>query len=389
MKLNKIIKNLSIKIFVFISLLSSICISEIFNEANKIEFNFNKDSRGYDYYNAFNKLRNQYINDPFLKIFLKEINLESYDYNENLKKNNNEIHVIVNMNSKYFYPTLVSINSALRNSNKNKTTLVYHILLPKAIGKDYINKIKSLLLIYPTNLVIIIYNMGKLFSKFKRNRFSEVTFYRLLSPLFIPLDKIIYMDSDVLVFKDLEEMYNLQFHNNYVLGYLDLLSDGVDYLGLISEKYINAGVLLLNLKLIRENKKFYELLHMAKYCKDLKNNDQTIINYIFYPNIGTLPLKYGIFNFDSIFDIKYLYLRKIRQQLNFTELIEAFKDPAIMHYTLCIPKVWNSNSIFSKKYTRTGTINRTKCQKYLNIWIENAYNTSFYKDIAEHYKLKT
>ena len=207
--MNKIIKNLSIKIFVFISLLSSICISEIFNEANKIEFNFNKDSRGYDYYNAFNKLRNQYINDPFLKIFLKEINLESYDYNENLKKDNNEIHVIVNMNSKYFYPTLVSINSALRNSNKNKTTLVYHILLPKAIGKDYMNKIKSLLLIYPTNLVIIIYNMGKLFSKFKRNRFSEVTFYRLLSPLFIPLDKIIYMDSDVLVFKDLEEMYTL------------------------------------------------------------------------------------------------------------------------------------------------------------------------------------
>ena len=369
-------------------MLLSICISEIFNE-NKISFNFNEDCCGNDYYNAFNKLRNQYINDPFLNMFLKEINLESYDCDENLNKDNNKVHIIVNMNNKYFYPALVSINSALRNSNKNKTTLVYHILLPKTIKKDYINKIKLLLKIYPTNLVLIIYNMGKLFSKFKRNRFSEVTFYRLLSPLFIPLDKIIYMDSDVLVFKDLEEMYNLQLHNNYALGYLDLLSDGVDYLGLISEKYINAGVLLLNLKLIREHNKVYELLHMAKYSKNMKNNDQTIINYIFYPNIGILPLKYGIFNFDTIFDIKYLYLRNIRQQLNYTELIEAFKDPAIMHYTLCVPKIWNSNSIFSKKYTRIGTINRTKCQKYQNIWIENAYNTSFYKDIVERYKLKS
>ena len=56
-----------------------------------------------------------------------------------------------------------------------------------------------------------------------------------------------------------------------------------------------------------------EMLYMAKYNNNLQNNDQTIINYILYPNIGLLPFKYGIFNFDSIFDIKYLYLKLIRQ----------------------------------------------------------------------------
>ena len=158
---------------------------------------------------------------------------------------------------------------------------------------------------------MIFYNMGNLFSAFKRTRFSEVTFFRLLAPLFIPEERIIYLDSDVLAFEDLSEMYQLDMYDNYIYGFLDLLSNGIDYLGLKSDKYVNAGVLLINLDLIRKNKKYKELLSMKIYNKKLNNNDQTIINYIFYPNIGILPSKYGIFNFESIFDIKYIYLKSI------------------------------------------------------------------------------
>lgn len=230
--------------------------------------------------------------------------------------------------------------------------------------------------------------MGNLFNNLKKNRFSEVTFYRLLTPLFIPLERIIYLDSDVLAFEDLEEMYHLPLNNNYVLGFLDFLSDGVDYIGLKSEKYINAGVLLLNLDLIRKDLKYYDLLYMAKNYKKLKNNDQTIINYVFYPNIGILPSKFGIFNFESIFDIKYIYLKKIRQSLNFTELVESFKHPTLMHYVLCNPKVWFPNSLYTKKNTRTGTLKNTICKKYHDIWIELAKNTSFYKEIKRYINSK-
>ena len=183
------------------------------------------------------------------------------------------------MNNKYIYPSIVSINSVLRNSNKSKTTIVYHILCPMDFRRGNINKLKSFLNEYPANLEMIFYNMGNLFSDFKRNRFSEVTFYRLLTPIFIPLERVIYLDSDILVFGDLEEMFNLPLNNNYALGFLDLLSNGVDYLGLKSEKYINAGVLLLNLELIRKNKKYVEMLYMLKNNKNLRNNDQTIITF--------------------------------------------------------------------------------------------------------------
>ena len=319
---------------------------------------------------------------------MKEISVITHEYSAILKTDNKKVHIATNMNNKYIYPSLVSINSVLKHSNKNTTTFVYHILCPENIKRRNLNRLISLLDDFPTNLEMIFYNMGNLFSEFKDNRFSVVTFYRLLIPLFIPVEKIIYLDCDVLAFEDLEEMYNLKFNNNYLLGFLDILSYGVDYLGLKSEKYINAGVLLINLDLIRKNKKYSEILYMYEYHKKLNNNDQTLINYVFYPNIGILPSKYGIFNFDSIFDIKYIYLKQLRQKINLNELIEAFKHPALMHYVLCEPKIWNSNSYYVNKNTRVGTLYKSSCKKYQDIWINSARNTSFYKEIIKFYKIK-
>ena len=332
-------------------------------------------------------MRNKYINDSLLTSILKQINIISHDYTQQLKHENNKIHIIANMNNKYIYASLVSIYSIMRNSFKNRTTIVYHILCPQDLRKQNINKIKSFLYYYPENLELIFYNMGNLFNRFKRIRFSQVTYYRLLSPLFIPVERVIYLDSDVLVFNDLYEMYTLNFNNNYVLGFLDPLSHGIDDLGIKSEKYINAGVLLLNLDLIRKKNKHYEILKLLNYYKQLENNDQTVINFIFYPNIGLLPFKYGIFNFHSLFDIKYIYLKTLRQNLNLTELIEAFNKPSIMHFILCEPKVWKSNSMFIKKHTRIGTLGKSSCKRYHDIWMEYAKNTSFFEEIKKFYKI--
>ena len=342
-----------------------------------------KDGHEIEYINNYKLLKKEYSNDLFLYNFLKEISITSYDYTNKLNNRNNKIHLMVSLNNKYIYPLIVSINSALKNSNKNKTTLVYHILCSKNLKKQYINKLKSLLFIYPTNLEIIFYNMGDAFKKFKHQKYTQVTYYRLISPVFIPLDRIIYLDSDVLIYKDLYEMYLTPFQNNYVLGFLDIFSEGVDYLGLKSEKYINAGVILLNLKKIRRDKKHYELLYMALNHKKLKHQDQTVINYILYPKIGLLPFEYGIFNFPTEFDIKYLYLNAIRQKLNVTELLNAIKNPSLMHFVLCYPKVWEKNSRYNGYSTRNGTIYKNSCDKFHNIWIKYAYDISDYKIIIK------
>ena len=374
----------------------SIIILSLFANKNleyiqKTEFGlikFPKNGHEIEYIKKFNLLKEDYSKDLFLNSLLKEISIISYDYPNKLNYNNNKVHIMVSLNDKYIYPLIVSINSALLNSNKSKTTLVYHILCSKDLRKKYINKLKSLLQNFPTNLEMIFYNMGDAFIKFKNQKFSQVTYYRLLSPIFIPLKRIIYLDSDVLIFHDLFEMFQLPFQNNYVLGFLDILSGACDYLGLKSEKYINAGVILINLEKIRKDGKHFDILYMSLNHKNLKHQDQTIINYVLYPNIGLLPFKYGIFNFPTLFDIKYIYLKNIRQNLDLIELKEALKDPTIMHFVLCYPKIWFENSKFNGVSTRIGTLYNSKCEKFHKIWMKYAKLTHFFKEIKKKYRIK-
>ena len=86
------------------------------------------------------------------------------------------------------------------------------------------------------------------------------------------------------------------------------MSNGIDFLGIKSERYINSGVVLINLDKIRNDNKIYDILNMANSPKHIPYLDQSIINYVFYPKIGILPSKFGIWNFSDKKDIK-IYLK--------------------------------------------------------------------------------
>ena len=292
-------------------------------------------------YDIFERMKLKYSKDPKYNPFLEKITIIVHIYNEKyiyIKNRKNNIHICVSLNNKYLYPMLVSIESVLMNCNKINTFIIYHVLCHPDLTEDNLSILKSLMNKYSLNLEMIFYNMSNSFTNRDSERYSPATYYKMLTPIFVENDRILYLDGDTLIFKDLYDMYQMDFNNNYVLGAYDYYSDGVDYLGIKSKKYINAGVILLNLEKIR-NDKMYELIDVINNrCITLKANDQTLINYVFYPNIGRLPSKYIIFNFHDESDIK-VYLKIIRTEVNYNELLEAFKDPTIIHSVLCWPKL--------------------------------------------------
>ena len=83
------------------------------------------------------------------------------------------------------------------------------------INETIVEMFKSLVIKFPYNIEIILYNMGNHFSNRKNFRYSEAAYYRVLCPFFIDSDRIIHLDGDTLVYQDLKEMYNLEFDNIY------------------------------------------------------------------------------------------------------------------------------------------------------------------------------
>ena len=200
-------------------------------------------------YKIFDEIKNSQHNQNVSLIF-QEINIIKHIFikkTEFYKTNKNKIHITysTNNNQNYKYILMVSMYSILSNCNKN-SFIIFHILCTPDYNETNIEMFKSLLNKYPKNTEMVFYNMGNHFMKYKHIGISQATFYRLLAPLFINSERLIHLDGDTLTFKDLNKMYNLDFNDNYVLGIFDIANNGIDYLGIKSQIYINAGVLLFN-----------------------------------------------------------------------------------------------------------------------------------------------
>ena len=335
-------------------------------------------------------MKSKYIDDNILKSHLKKVSVISYLYDKNhIKSKNNKtnVHISVSLTNEYIYPTIVLVQSVLANCNKEKTFLTIHLLCDSKLSDNNLLKLKKFMNYYSSNTEMVFYNMRDLFMIRYTKRFTQACMYKFLTPVLYDVDRIILLDGDCLVLKDLSDMYNIALNDNYVLGILDYNVNGIDYLGIKSEKYINSGVMLVNLEKIREDNKVYDILNLTYSNINNPSPDQNIVNYVFYPKIGIMPTKYIIFNFEDDSDIK-IYLNILRTKISFTEVSEALKDPTVIHCVLCWPKMWSINNRYIEYLTSAKQRGDDSCIKYYNLWFSYANKTDYYNEIVAFSKHK-
>ena len=96
-------------------------------------------------------------------------------------------------------------------------------------------------------------------------------------------------------------MYNIKFKKDmYISAVLDRVSmiKEIEEFGIKINKYVNAGVLLMDLKTMRE-KSIEKILRDFIDTHYLKTVDQTAINAICNNNIQIMPYKYTVPLFGS------------------------------------------------------------------------------------------
>ncbi len=105
-----------------------------------------------------------------------------------------------------------------------------------------------------------------------RDYYTKSTYYRLFIPhLFPQYDKVLYLDTDILITGDISKLYHHDIGENLVGAVVEDVMVNFDVfgtyvekaLGINRERYFNAGILLMNARLFREEdvvEKFFDLL---------------------------------------------------------------------------------------------------------------------------------
>ena len=339
-----------------------------------------------NYYNEFDDGINE--NKPEDNISESEENINKLNFGklqfqkEEYETNKSLIHIAMACDNDKgaIYSTLVSMTSALENNNKEQNLLVYHLLLSNNFDMRKISYFESLKNDY--DFILNYFKIPPVFKYIhKKWKNTDTVEYKLLLSLIYPdIPRIIFLDGDTLIFTDISEMYNLEFNDNYLLGYPYHTADSLDKWDPDNFKiYVNGGVLLFNIHKIRKDNMDLKLLlfHGVNYTRT-NFFEQDSLNYIYKNKIGLLPLKYGVYLFGNIEEYKKEYLYKMRIDINFTELENAIEKPSIVHLCCCNPKVWYKSTRQEKGFNHI-------CERFQKEFYFYANKTKYYKEIYNTY----
>jgi len=163
------------------------------------------------------------------------------------------------------------------------------------------------------------------------NELTIGTYFRFMLVKLLPhIDKIIYSDVDVTFSDNLIEMYNTKIGNNIIAAVPDA-DQGREY-PKKKNGYINAGVLILNLKEIRKHDYYNTWLALSK-TGEFRYMDQDILNKTCDGKILYLPMRYNYMPGAGGRFEKSVKEGTYSQE----EYIEAVRNPVIIHYILRQP----------------------------------------------------
>lgn len=192
------------------------------------------------------------------------------------------MNFLLSANNHYIVPLTVCLTSILEN---HKDYDLNFYILQNDFPEKSRNIIKELARNYNKSIHIIdIPNFY--YDSVPVLRWSKETYYRLLFNEFLPrdLDRIIYLDSDIIVDKDISNLYNLDLEEYCMAALPETHNIDIrEKLGLNKRgQYFQAGVLLFDLTKCREVINYEKSLEIInKLGENLTAVDQDVINIAF------------------------------------------------------------------------------------------------------------
>lgn len=249
---------------------------------------------------------------------------------------NKTVNVAYSCNEAYIQHTGISIISLLENNKDIKDLCIYFI--SKDVSEESIKILKAIVSDY-TNSRFIVIPFEQICARLEISnvgRHIETIYAKLFFGNIKGVDKIYYLDSDVIINGSIIDVWNINLGSNFYGCVKITTKDYCKELGLFEkDDFFNDGVALVNVRSLREeNMEEKFLAFIDKYKGNPPVLSEGTINVVCKNRIMAIKPKYNLSSGFLMF--KNSDLRKIaRQEDTFytdKELEEAKADPVVIHY---------------------------------------------------------
>lgn len=283
----------------------------------------------------------------------------------------NRMNVATALNKKYLLYTGVMLHSLCVNNKMPIRAFLLHNELEESDFQCLRDALKA----FDIEIVSLKVNAELFSERLPRNQqWSIETYYRLALLELLPenIERLLYIDVDIIVNKSLEEVYRIEFENDEIIATEDSCGKKTwDKFGAKQKemfismfergyRYFNAGFMLLNIAKMREKYSFATYIQaIEEWNYQMDAPDQDILNYVHWEYVG-----YVDYN-------EYDLFARIAHNNGLT-YEEVKQNVAVIHYAGTKP--WDADN----------------CHFDIEqLWWDYAKQTPFYVQLLEEFLHKT
>lgn len=212
------------------------------------------------------------------------------------------MNILVTLNSNYIKPLKVMLKSLFMN-NPGEHFEIY--LMHSDLREEELQSLNIYITQHGSNLSVIEVDENCFKDAPVLFHYTKEMYFRLLAYKLLPesLDRILYLDPDILVLNSIRELYGTNLGNClYAAAYHDKISvKEINKLRLLPyeiDAYYNSGVLLMDLKQLRTQADEQEIYRFVEENRTkLIMPDQDILNALYAKQIKNIEEK--LYNYDA------------------------------------------------------------------------------------------
>jgi len=236
-------------------------------------------------------------------------------------------HIAYGTDARFLVGCKISISSILQQNKEHD--FCFHIFTD-SIDKNDLIKIKEMVETSSTVIKIYFIKTDKLENLPKNKLWSIAIYYRLLIADFFygEVNRILYLDSDIICKGDISELFSLNINNNYVAAVAERNNEwwakrshdlGVSK---IKDGYFNSGVLVININEWKKGDITGKAILTLNNIKDFKGiiyYDQDVLNILTAGSVVFI---------DKIFNTQY----SLNYELKTESVCPINENTRLIHY---------------------------------------------------------